>query len=153
MTAKKTTKTKATTKSAKKATAKPAPETKVVTTDECAKGGPHEWTTEGDERFCAKCKEPAPAKASKKKANAKTKSGDKKLSAIDAAATVLASANAPLNAKEMIDAMATKRLWTSPGGQPPHATLYSAILREITLKGKDARFTKTERGKFAAITK
>ena len=32
----------------------------------------------------------------------------------------------------------------------PHATLYSAMLREISTKGKDARFKKTERGKFAA---
>jgi len=28
-------------------------------------------------------------------------------------------------------------------------TVYSAILREISAKGKDARFKKTERGKFA----
>jgi hypothetical protein len=27
---------------------------------------------------------------------------------------------------------------------------YSAIRRKITVKGKDARFTKSERGKFAA---
>jgi hypothetical protein len=27
--------------------------------------------------------------------------------------------------------------------------VYSAILREISTKGKEARFTKTERGKFA----
>jgi len=33
-------------------------------------------------------------------------------------------------------------------GQTPHATLYSAILREIAKKGKESRFTKTERGKF-----
>ncbi len=33
--------------------------------------------------------------------------------------------------------------------QTPHATLYSAILREIGTKGKGARFKKTERGKFA----
>lgn len=37
---------------------------------------------------------------------------------------------------------------TSPGGKTPHATLYAAILREITVKGKDARFQKTERGHF-----
>jgi hypothetical protein len=49
----------------------------------------------------------------------------------------------------MIDAMAKKGYWTSPGGKTPAATLYSAILREISTKGKDARFTKTERGKFA----
>jgi hypothetical protein len=75
---------------------------------------------------------------------------DKKLSAIDAAAQVLATAKAPMNSKEMIEAMATKALWTSPGGKTPHATLYSAIIREIALKGKEARFVKKERGKFAA---
>ena len=75
---------------------------------------------------------------------------EKKLSAIDAAAQVLAVSKEPLNAKEMIEAMAAKSLWTSPGGKTPHATLYSAIIREIALKGKEARFVKTERGKFAA---
>ena len=51
--------------------------------------------------------------------------------------------------KEMIDAMAEKGYWTSPGGKTPHATLYSAILREIGTKGDEARFQKVERGKFA----
>jgi hypothetical protein len=49
----------------------------------------------------------------------------------------------------MIAAMAAKGYWTSPGGQTPAATLYSAILRELTTKGPNARFVKTERGKFA----
>jgi len=40
--------------------------------------------------------------------------------------------------------------WTSPGGKTPHATLYSAILREINLKGKGSRFVKTDRGLFKA---
>jgi len=75
---------------------------------------------------------------------------EKKVSAIDAAAQVLASAKAPMNAKEMIEVMAAKALWTSPGGKTPHATLYSAIIREIALKGKESRFVKQERGKFAA---
>ncbi len=74
----------------------------------------------------------------------------KRMSAIDAAAKVLVDAGTPMNCQELITAMAEKKLWTSPGGKTPHATLYSAILREITTKGKDARFTKTERGKFAA---
>ena len=55
-----------------------------------------------------------------------------------------------MNAKDMIEAMAAKALWTSPGGKTPHATLYSAIIREIALKGKEARFTKTGRGKLAS---
>ena len=69
---------------------------------------------------------------------------------LDAAAQVLAGSKEPLNTKAMIEQMAAKGLWTSPGGKTPHATLYSAILREINTKGKDARFTKTERGKFAS---
>ncbi len=72
------------------------------------------------------------------------------MSAIDAAAKVLIDAGTPMNCKEMIEAMAAKKYWTSPGGKTPQATLYSAILREIATKGKNARFTKTERGKFAA---
>jgi hypothetical protein len=63
---------------------------------------------------------------------------------------VLAESSQPMNTREMIETLAVKKLWTSPGGKTPHATLYSAILREINEKGKDARFVKTERGKFAA---
>jgi hypothetical protein len=65
------------------------------------------------------------------------------------AAKVLATAKQPMNAKELIEAMAKKKLWTSPGGKTPHATLYAAMLREINTKGKDARFKKAERGTFA----
>ncbi len=71
-----------------------------------------------------------------------------KLSAIDAAAKVLETSG-PLNCKELIEAMSAGGLWTSPGGKTPHATLYSAILREITVKGDESRFVKTERGRFA----
>ncbi len=47
--------------------------------------------------------------------------------------------------------MAAKGYWTSPGGQTPHATLYSAILREINSKGDAARFTKADRGQFTLV--
>jgi hypothetical protein len=83
-------------------------------------------------------------------AKAKKLKPEKKLSALDAAARVLAESKAPMTCRELIEAMATKGYWSSPGGKTPHATLYSAMLREIATKGKDARFTKTERGKFAA---
>ena len=53
-----------------------------------------------------------------------------------------------MNCQDMIKAMAEKGYWTSPGGKTPSATLYSGILRELKTKGKDARFQKTERGKF-----
>ena len=85
-----------------------------------------------------------------KQADAATEGNGKKVSCLDAAARVLAEAGEPLNAKQMIEAITTKGYWTSPAGKTPHATLYSAILREITVKGNEARFQKTERGKFAA---
>jgi hypothetical protein len=40
-----------------------------------------------------------------------------------------------------------KGYWQSEG-KTPHATVYSAIVREIQKKGDDARFRKTARGKF-----
>jgi hypothetical protein len=72
----------------------------------------------------------------------------KKTSALDAAVRVLDEAGQPMTCLEMIEAMAAKGYWTSPKGQTPAATLYSAVLREIAAKRKDARFVKTERGKF-----
>ena len=91
----------------------------------------------------------------KKKASPKATSGNgnakaKKLSAIDAAAKVLMDTKQAMTCKELIEAMAAKKLWTSPGGKTPSATLYSALTREINTKGSDSRFKKTERGKFAA---
>jgi hypothetical protein len=73
--------------------------------------------------------------------------GEKKLSCVAAALKVLSEAIEPMNAQEMITAMTEAGYWTSPGGKTPHATLYSAILRELT-KGDDSRFVKTERGRF-----
>jgi len=75
------------------------------------------------------------------------------LSALDAAAKVLSETGQAMNCKELIEAMAAKGYWKSHGGKTPHATLYSALLRELTTKGADARFAKTERGKFALSRK
>jgi hypothetical protein len=85
-----------------------------------------------------------------KKAKAKPEAGDKKLSAINAAYKVLADTGKAMNTQELIAAMTEKKLWTSPGVLTPHATLYSAILRELKAKGGESRFRKTEKGKFAA---
>src|SRR5262249_47743493 len=87
----------------------------------------------------------APTKAKKVK-----EPKSKKTSALDAAVRVLEEAGQPMTCPEMIEAMATKGYWTPPGGKPPAATLYSAILRETQTKGDASRFVKTERGKFAA---
>ena len=78
-----------------------------------------------------------------------TKPAVGKLSAPDAAAKVMAESSEPLNAKTLIETMAAKGYWTSPGGQTPHATLFAALIREIKVKGADSRFVKVERGKFA----
>jgi hypothetical protein len=90
------------------------------------------------------------AETPKKAAKAKKAKAEGKMSALDAAAKLLADAGEAMNTKAMIEAMAAKDLWTSPGGKTPHATLYSAIAREINEKGKNARFVKSERGMFAA---
>ena len=39
-----------------------------------------------------------------------------------------------MTTKELIDAMAAKGYWTSPGGKTPERTLYSALARDITVR-------------------
>ncbi len=103
----------------------------------------------------------APAKGGKKekapKAQKPAKSPNpakpprtKRVSALDAAAQVIAGSKEPMRATDMIAAMETKGLWKSPGGKTPEATLYAAIIREISAKGKEARFAKHDRGLFVA---
>src|ERR1700746_2888001 len=80
---------------------------------------------------------------------AKKEPKPKKTSALDAAARVLGESREPMSCTAIIEAMAAKEYWTSPGGKTPAATLYSAIIRELKTKGKEARFQKTDRGRFA----
>ena len=91
----------------------------------------------------------APKRVLKKKASAETAkpAGEKKLSCVKAALQVLADAPEPMNAQEIIAAMEEQNLWQSPGGKTPHATLYSAILRDLK-NGDQSRFVKIERGRF-----
>jgi hypothetical protein len=90
------------------------------------------------------------AKATKSKTPAKTKlAKHKRLSALDAAAKVLGETGEPMTSREMIETMSKKGYWSSPNGQTPEATLYAAMIREISKKGKTSRFAKVERGKFA----
>ena len=135
----------------------------------CPQGGEHEWT----EDECTKCHEPKsqvdePAaldaadiavetvalnrKGSKKSAKAQKGKRDSRvpqLSALDAAAKVLAEVGEPMTTGQMVEAMAAKGYWSSPNDQTPAATLYSAILRQINNMGANARFKKTEPGHFA----
>ena len=58
-----------------------------------------------------------------------------RVSALDAAAQILAKAGRPMRAKEQIAAMAEQNLWKSPGGKTPSATLSAATAREARDKG------------------
>ena len=126
----------------------------------CPNCGATEVDEDGD---CAKCHEPkvagkdakadnAPKADKAKKPRAKKAKADKpkRISGLDAAAKVLEESGQPMTAKEMVEAAEAKGYWKSPGGKTPHATIYSAIIREIAKKGDASRFVKTERGKFAA---
>jgi hypothetical protein len=98
----------------------------------------------------AKSKKPTRRKVAKVESDANSAEAKvKKRSALDAAAQVLAEAEQAMTCQELIVAMATRGLWSSPNGRTPASTLDAAIARAITTKGKDARFVKTERGKFA----
>ena len=113
----------------------------VPTAKEVANNATVEASAKGKKTTAPKTqKAPKPAKEPKAK----------RVSALDAAAQVLAASDVPMRAKEMITAMEAKKLWTSPGGKTPEATLYAAIIREIAAKGTAARFKKHERGVFVA---
>jgi HB1, ASXL, restriction endonuclease HTH domain len=88
------------------------------------------------------------SKAQKAQAAPPTEAGSKRLSALDAAARVLAETGQPMRCTELIAAMTAKGYWTSPAGKTPASTLYAALLRELRTKKDQARFRKNERGKF-----
>lgn len=93
--------------------------------------------------------EAAMSKSAKPKRTKKPKDApakDKKLSLISAAEQVLAKAKKPLTTKEMVDQVVAAGLWAPGAGKTPHATLYSAILRDM--KSDTPRFEKVDRGQF-----
>lgn len=71
---------------------------------------------------------------------------DKKLSLIGAAAQILGKSKEPMTCKDMVNEVIAAGLWTPGDGKTPHATLYSAILRD--LKSETPRFEKVDRGQF-----
>ena len=125
---------------------KTATKAKKTTKPKGAKAKAIEKTLANDPALGLVTKEP---KTARKPTASKPAKSDGKLGCLDAAAKVLGEKKEPMTTKEMIEAMAAKGYWSSPNGQTPAATLYSAILREIKTKGKDARFKKQDRGLFA----
>lgn len=80
----------------------------------------------------ASAKKTPAAKPAGKKVPAKqtaTKKADGKMSGLDAAAKVLAESKEPMRAKDIVEQMAAKGYWSSPGGKTPHATIYTAVTR------------------------
>jgi len=76
------------------------------------------------------------------------------MSLLDAAAAILAGADGEaLACKTIVERAADRKLWKTASGKTPANTLYSSILREINSKGKDSRFIKADRGKFALADK
>lgn len=88
-------------------------------------------------------------KSTRRKAAPKKTAAKKPLSQMAAAEKVLAGAKQPMTCKAMVEAMAKKGLWQSPGGKTPEATLYAALLRHIRKHGEAAKFVKVNRGLFA----
>jgi len=84
---------------------------------------------------------------SKNSAKAGQPPKDSKPSALSAAAQVLAKADGPLSAGEIVKRVLERGLWQTKG-RTPQATLYSALLRRIRKDGAAARFRKVERGRF-----
>jgi len=85
--------------------------------------------------------------AAKRGRKARPKPKAKRASLLDLAAEVLAEAAEPMNAKAIVEKVLATGRWQTKGATP-EATLYSAIIREISKKGDEARFEKVERGTF-----
>lgn len=157
--AKKTPKPKAT--KVKTATPKPAKPAKPAKTAKKApkasanghsprKDGKHpKGKTKAAPKAKAKGKAPKSGKARKVTASPRNVGKDG-MSCLDAAYKVLKGRSKPMNTKELIEAMAEKKYWTSPGGLTPAATLYTRLIKEIANKGKESRFKKVDKGQFAA---
>lgn len=76
------------------------------------------------------------------------------MSALDAAAQILTGltgdeAKQGITAQDLTERMAKQKLWISPGGKTPQATLYAAMVREMKARGTAARFRKVSKGHFA----
>lgn len=99
-----------------------------------------------------KAVKPVKGKATTKPVKAKASAnGERGMSMLQAAYTILKARTTPMNVKELIEAMASRKLWKSPGGATPHATLAAAMGTEIKNKGKDSRFKKVAPGQFVGV--
>ena len=98
-----------------------------------------------------KTKTPAPAKAAcpAPKTPAKEGKTPSRMSLLEAAAVVLAGSDEPMTVGAMLDEAGRRGLWIPGEGKTPSQSLYSAIFREIAVKGEESRFVKAGRGLFS----
>lgn len=116
----------------------------VPTAKEVANNATVEASAKGKKTRAPKTqKAPKPAKEPK----------PKRVSALDAAAQVLAMIGGGMSAKNIVAEMAARGLWSSPSGKTPDATLHAAMCREIKTKGSESRFAKYGRGLFSSNRK
>ncbi len=87
-------------------------------------------------------KQPKPVAPAKDTTKARQPSG------LDAAHAVLRQRSKPMSVRSITDAIFEQKMWTT-SGKTPHATIASAIIREIKDKGSESRFVKTGKGLFA----
>lgn len=68
---------------------------------------------------------------------------------LNAAYEILATSDKAMTTREIVSEAIRIGLWHGEG-KTPHATLHAALSRDIKAYGKDSRFIKGARGKFAA---
>ena len=78
----------------------------------------------------------------------KTATPAPRMSLLKAAEKILGETEEAMNAKSIVEAAKSKGLWSPGEGKTPEQTLYSAIVREIKVKGATARFTAVGHGLF-----
>ena len=72
-----------------------------------------------------------------------------KMSLVKAAIKILGESDEALNTKKIVTLAKERGLWEPGAGRTPEQTLYSAMVREIKVKGATARFKLVSRGQFA----
>ncbi len=103
-------------------------------------------------RKASKGKAPKTPKPAPGKKKPKVPKADRPMSGLDAAAQVLADAGKPMRIGEVMEVIQKKGLWASKG-KTPGATIFAAMIREISARGADSRFIKKDRGLFEATRK
>lgn len=89
-----------------------------------------------------------PTKVDRKK---EPKAASKPMSGLDAAALILSEAKTGMTAKAIVEAIKERGLGSGLKGKTPHATIYAAMITEISKKGEKSRFARgSAKGLFVA---